>query len=65
MLPVDLGDALRALAPSTLLQLHPASPDALARMAALLQRVPTYLFEVGAIDETPKAISWLLRGLRT
>jgi len=64
MLPVDLGDALRALAPSTLLQLHPASPDALSRMAALLQRVPTYVFEVGDIEEAPKAISRLLRALR-
>lgn len=61
MVPIDVGAALRALAPSTLMQLHPASPDALARMAGLLQRVPTYLFEVGDIDETPKAISRLLR----
>ena len=39
------------------------NPDALARMAALLQRVPTYVFEVGDIEEAPKAISRLLRGL--
>ncbi|HXH98505.1 MAG TPA: hypothetical protein VNH40_14950, partial [Gaiellaceae bacterium] len=40
--PVPAGAALRALAPSTLLQLYPARPEALAGMARLLRRVPAY-----------------------
>lgn len=63
-LPVKPAEALRALAPSTLLQLHPARPDALPRMARLLQRVPTYSFEAGgSIEEIPKAIERFLHDL--
>jgi hypothetical protein len=64
ILPLEPGGALRALAPSTLLQLHPARPEAMASMARLLQRVPTFAFEVGGdIDEIPKAIERFLRDL--
>jgi hypothetical protein len=52
---------LRALAPSTLLQLHPARPQALTGMARLLQRVPAYALEVGGpIELIPRAIERLL-----
>jgi hypothetical protein len=45
--PLEGGAALRALAPSTLLQLHPAEPEAFRRMAGLLARVPAFAFELG------------------
>lgn len=62
--PVAPGEALRALAPSTLLQLHPARPQALAGMARLLQRVPAYRLEVGGpVELIPGAIERLLREL--
>ena len=64
ILPVEPGAALRALAPSTLLQLHPARPEALRSMAGLLRRVPTYSLEVGPeIDAIPKAIERFLHDL--
>jgi len=64
VLPLEPGGALRALAPSTLLQLHPARPEAMADMARLLQRVPTFAFEVGGdILDIPKAIERFLREL--
>jgi len=63
IVPVDKATALRALAPSTLLQLYPARPDALARMAALLRVVPAFGFEVGGdIDGIPRAIEAFLAG---
>ena len=65
MAPVDAAKALRALAPTTLMQLHPPFPGALARMAALLRQLPTYVFEVGEIEQTPKAITRFLHGLQT
>jgi hypothetical protein len=62
--PVPPGEALRALAPSTLLQLHPARAEALAGMARLLQRVPAYALDVGGpIELIPPAIEALLRDL--
>jgi hypothetical protein len=61
MTPLDGGAALRALAPSTLLQLHPAQPDALARMARLVSRVPAFRFDLGPdIAAIPSAIERLL-----
>jgi hypothetical protein len=61
IVPVASGEALRALAPSTLLQLHPARPQALTGMARLLQRVPAYALEVGGtIELIPRAIERLL-----
>jgi len=66
VLPLEPGGAFRALAPSTLLQLHPARPEAMAEMARLLQSVPTFAFEVGGdIYEIPKAIERLLNELPT
>jgi hypothetical protein len=66
VLALEPGGAFRALAPSTLLQLHPARPEAMADMARLLQSVPTFAFELGAdIDEIPKAIERFLNELPT
>jgi hypothetical protein len=59
--PLAGGAALRALAPSTLLQLHPAEPAAFARMARLLNRVPAFSFALGPeIHAIPGAIERLL-----
>jgi hypothetical protein len=64
--PIGPGAALRALAPSTLLQLHPARPDALTKMAALLKAVPTYCLETGEdVAATPRALEGLLEELST
>lgn len=61
---VDAAVALRALAPSTLLQLYPARPEALTRMAALLRVVPAYTLATGEdIAAIPSAIARLLAEL--
>jgi hypothetical protein len=61
VVPVSPGEALRALAPSTLLQLRPARPEALAGMAQLLRRVPAYRLEVGGpVEGLPGVIEGLL-----
>lgn len=53
--------ALHALAPSTLLQLVPARPEALSAMARLLERVPSYSLEVGGpVERIPAALAALL-----
>jgi hypothetical protein len=58
------AEALKALAPSTLLQLYPARPAALSRMAELLRRVPAYKLQTGeVIDAIPGAIASLLEEL--
>ena len=62
--PLEGGAALRALAPSTLLQLHPAEPIAFGRMARLVAGVPTFAFELGQeIGAIPGAIGRLLEDL--
>jgi len=49
--------ALAALAPSTLLQLHPPSKDGWAAMAKLVRCVPCVRIELGSdLDAIPKAI---------
>jgi hypothetical protein len=64
IVPLGAASALRALAPSTLLQLHPAEPQAFARMARLTGRVPTYSFELGPdISAIPRAIRTFLESL--
>jgi hypothetical protein len=56
--------ALRALAPSTLLQLHPASPGALKSMAALVNTVPTFSLETGEdVAAIPPTLERLLEDL--
>ena len=64
LMPIAPAEALRALAPSTLLQLHPARPEAFAGMARLLQRVPAYALELSGPPELiPPTIERLLRDL--
>lgn len=53
--------ALAALAPTTIFQLHPSGQEALAAMARVLERVPTYTLELGSdIDGIPRVISKFL-----
>lgn len=46
------AEALAALAPSTIFQLHPPARDALAWMAELVRRVPSFVLELGSDVET-------------
>jgi hypothetical protein len=56
--------ALRALAPSTIFQLHPPAPRALAQMAELIRTVPAYVLELGTAAHTiPDALSSLLEAV--
>jgi hypothetical protein len=58
------GAALTALAPSTIFQLHPPLPNALAEMAELVRRVPCYSLELGTeLERIPAAIVDLLERL--
>jgi hypothetical protein len=50
--PGTQAAALAALAPSTIFQLHPPARDALAWMAGLVRRVPTFVLELGSDVET-------------
>jgi hypothetical protein len=53
--------ALAALAPSTIFQLHPSGAEALAAMAKVVARVPTYTLELGSdIAGIPTVISAFL-----
>ncbi|MGI8927590.1 MAG: hypothetical protein ACR2HN_13245, partial [Tepidiformaceae bacterium] len=54
------GDALRSLAPSTLLQVKGLEPGALALMGRLVSTLPCYRLELGG---TPAAIPAALRAL--
>jgi hypothetical protein len=59
--PASPAQALAALAPSTLLQLVPAQPEAFSRMARLLEDVPAYALEVGGpVDGIPPVLAALL-----
>jgi hypothetical protein len=61
MTPVSRPAALRALAPSTVVQLHTARADALTRMRALVERVPAFALELGAdVYGTPLVIQRFL-----
>jgi hypothetical protein len=61
VLPGTHAAALRALAPSTIFQLHPPAPAALAHMAELIRTVPTFVLELGtAADTIPGALARLL-----
>jgi hypothetical protein len=64
--PLGAAAALAALAPSTLLQLVPAEPEALKAMAGLVSRVPTFRLEVGGpIENIPAALGRILEEVRT
>jgi hypothetical protein len=52
VVPATHAAALTALAPSTIFQLHPPAPEALAQMAQLVRTVPTFVLELGTEVET-------------
>jgi hypothetical protein len=57
------ASALAALAPSTIFQLHPSGQEALAAMARVVERVPTYTLELGSdIEGISRVISNFLTG---
>jgi hypothetical protein len=62
ILPISRAAALHALAPSTVIQLHVAGPDALARMKALVTAVPAFVLELGSdIPAIPRTIGRFLQ----
>jgi hypothetical protein len=61
VVPTTAAAALAALAPTTILALHPPQPNALREMAALVRAVPCYTLELGSeVDRIPEAITQLL-----
>jgi len=61
LVPTAPGPTLRALAPSTLLQVPGAGPAAFTAMARLVQQVPAYRLEVGTdLTQVPALITQLL-----
>lgn len=61
IVPASRAAALAALAPSTVIQLHTAGPDALVRMKELVARVPAFVLELGSdIPQIPLAIQRFL-----
>lgn len=64
VVPASRGEALAALAPSTILQIHPPEPAALVAMSQLVARVPCYGLELGSdVATIPAAITQLLATL--
>ena len=64
MVEMSPATAFAALAPSTILQLHTASPSTFSAMSRLVASVPCYRFEVGPdIASIPAAIADFLRRL--
>ena len=64
IVPASRAEALSALAPSTIFQLHPPRQDALATMARLVSQVPAFVLELGPdIPAIPRRIAQLLREL--
>jgi hypothetical protein len=62
VVPTSPTAALTALAPSTIFQLHPPQPNALAEMAAVVRRVPCLSLELGTdLELIPEAIAAYLR----
>ena len=61
--PGTRAEALAALAPSTIFQLHPPARDALAWMAGLVRRVPTFVLELGSdVDTIPAELLRIVEG---
>lgn len=64
--PTSSMVALKALAPSTILQLPKTGKTAFARMSQLVKQVPCYVLELGTdIPQIPQTISELLAELST
>jgi len=58
------ADAFRALAPSTVFQMHTRGQDSLLRARRLLERVPSYVLELGSdMASIPRTISDLVATL--
>ncbi|HZT52758.1 MAG TPA: hypothetical protein VE995_00075 [Gaiellaceae bacterium] len=56
--------AFRALVPSTVFQMHTRGQDSLVRARRLLERVPSYLLELGSdFESIPRAVAGLLATL--
>lgn len=64
LVPVAPAAALRALAPSTVLQLQPASQDGFTAIATLVREVPAFRLELGPdVTAVPDVIARLLSEL--
>lgn len=64
ILDASPADAFRALAPSTVFQMHTRGQDSLARARRLLERVPSYVLELGSdMASIPRAIGDLVATL--
>jgi hypothetical protein len=62
LVPTSPAAALAALAPSTIFQLHPPQPNALAEMGSIVRRVPCLSLELGTdLERIPEAIASYLR----
>jgi hypothetical protein len=62
--PASPADAFRALAPSTVFQMHTRGQDSLARARRLLEKVPSYVLELGSdIASIPRTIADLVETL--
>jgi hypothetical protein len=58
------AEAFRALAPSTVFQMHTRGQDSLVRARRLLERVPSYVLEIGSdMASIPRAIADLVEKL--
>ena len=64
VVPISRLAALAALAPSTILQLHPPDPQALATMSSLVGRIPCFSLELGSdVRAIPAVVADLLTQL--
>lgn len=64
IVPATASAALRALAPSTIFQLHPSAGAALGKMARLVHALPAFSLELGPdIEAIPAAIAGVLADL--
>lgn len=59
--PASPAEAFRALAPSTVFQMHTRGQDSLVRARRLLEKVPSYVLELGSdIGSIPRTIADLV-----
>jgi hypothetical protein len=66
MIETSPAAGFRALAPSTVLQMHTRGQDSLLRVRRLVERVPSYTLELGSdMASIPRAIGRLVEALNT
>jgi hypothetical protein len=66
LLEASRAAGMTALAPSTVFQMHTKGQDSLVRVRRLVERVPSYVLELGSdIASIPRAIRGLVRTLET